>query len=344
MVDQGVRGLRLVPVDVLGGDDLLGACLDVALEHARQIHGKFHTQASLQEVQAKHRTSTDHRRFVVAAILDGEVVGTTCLAVPLLDNLHLASAWIVVGPRWRRRGIGTTLLAHVEELAASEQRTTLLVGSDGAVDGPDPAEGFGRRHGLLAVQVRYRSDLDLTGPDLPDALRAAEEEGLALAEEYDLLTWWDGPPAPWLEQRAALNEQMSTAPPLGGLDLHEQAWDSVRMLEWFRVQRAQGRRVVETVAVHRPGGQAVAFTTLVWSQDRPLMAFQRDTLVLTAHRGRRLGTLVKVANLRALQVGCPVAQRIATWNADDNRPMLRVNTALGFRPVGTDTSWQKTLV
>jgi RimJ/RimL family protein N-acetyltransferase len=39
----------------------------------------------------------------------------------------------------------------------------------------------------------------------------------------------------------------------------------------------------------------------------------------------------------------PNVQRVHTWNANENEPMLRVNRALGFRPIGQLTEWQKTL-
>jgi hypothetical protein len=64
-------------------------------------------------------------------------------------------------------------------------------------------------------------------------------------------------------------------------------------------------------------------------------------LVTSEHRGRRLGQLVKATNLRALHAGLPEVTWICTWNAESNEPMLRVNRALGFRPVGRTTEWLK---
>ena len=75
----------------------------------------------------------------------------------------------------------------------------------------------------------------------------------------------------------------------------------------------------------------------------PNVAYQSDTLVLKEHRGRRLGQLVKVANLRALLEQKPEVTRVATWNAETNAPMLRVNRAMGFRTVGSMTEWQRVL-
>jgi hypothetical protein len=56
------------------------------------------------------------------------------------------------------------------------------------------------------------------------------------------------------------------------------------------------------------------------------------------------GLALKIANLRALRAELPAVERISTWNAQENGPMLRVNRDLGFEVVGSDTEWQKRLV
>jgi hypothetical protein len=54
--------------------------------------------------------------------------------------------------------------------------------------------------------------------------------------------------------------------------------------------------------------------------------------------------LLKVENLRHLAREAPAADRVVTWNADENRPMLQVNEALGFRHVATSGSWLREVV
>ena len=68
---------------------------------------------------------------------------------------------------------------------------------------------------------------------------------------------------------------------------------------------------------------------------------QLDTLVLAEHRGHRLGMLLKVANLRALQASGSAPSLVSTFNAEENRHMLNVNEAIGFRPVGHAGCWRK---
>jgi hypothetical protein len=52
--------------------------------------------------------------------------------------------------------------------------------------------------------------------------------------------------------------------------------------------------------------------------------------------------LLKVANLQELARYAPEAPLVFTFNAEENRPMLDVNEAVGFRPVGYDGAWKKT--
>ena len=61
-----------------------------------------------------------------------------------------------------------------------------------------------------------------------------------------------------------------------------------------------------------------------------------DTLVAKAHRGHRLGMLVKVLNLRRLQKDHPEVELVVTFNAVENDHMLAINVALGFRAAGYD--------
>jgi len=75
----------------------------------------------------------------------------------------------------------------------------------------------------------------------------------------------------------------------------------------------------------------------------PARAYQGDTIVLSEHRGHRLGIVVKLACLRLLSGQVPQARVITTWNAEENVAMIRVNDALGARVNGTSTAWQKRL-
>ena len=83
-----IEDLRVVEFDPLTDDDLLRGWVDAGLESAREEFGDRHTVYSLEEVRERSRSATDRRFVMLAAVLDGEVVGEANLHLPLKDNLH----------------------------------------------------------------------------------------------------------------------------------------------------------------------------------------------------------------------------------------------------------------
>ncbi len=306
--------LDIVPIDPLNpaDDELFVAWLAVHEAAARAAYGERRAVWSADEIRAFYVDQQDERRTAWAAVVDGAVVGHLELQIPLADNTHRAAVEILVHPESRRRGIGSALLDVAERAARTERREVMGAESDVATDRDDPAAGFAARHGEHA-------------------------------SGYEVLTSWDGIPDEWLADRAELSRRMSTDVPLGGLAITEEKWDAERVRRNFATVRAQGRRVVESVARQTATGRLVGYTTLAVASHTPHLAYQWDTLVLHEHRGRRLGLLLKAANLRALTAGLPGVRRVATWNARENEPMLRVNRALGFEVVGRLTEWQRKL-
>jgi hypothetical protein len=79
------------------------------------------------------------------------------------------------------------------------------------------------------------------------------------------------------------------------------------------------------------------------SRDQPETAYQWDTLVVRAHRGHRLGGLLKVSTMRLLEAGQYATKKISTFNSVLNEPMIAVNEALGARVAGSMVVWRKDL-
>ena len=125
---------------------------------------------------------------------------------------------------------------------------------------------------------------------------------------------------------------MSTDAPQGGFALEAQRWDADRVRERETAAIAAGARSVVTAA-QGPDGRLVAYTEASTCVEDERFGNQGDTLVAPAHRGRRLGLRIKLANLELLCREHPDVRAIDTFNADDNRWMIAVNEAMGFVPI-----------
>jgi GNAT superfamily N-acetyltransferase len=269
-----------------------------------------------------------------AAVVDGAVVGALRLLLPLKDNLTVAVVDVAVHPEHRRRGIGTMLLAEGVRLAAAVGRTELIAEIDEPRTG-GPGRAFALRHGWTCDLLETRRDLVL--PPDEARLSALEAEARRAAAGYEVRTWRDRTPDELLDDRAVLEQRITTDAPHGDLPVEEERWDGERIREYEASHVARGRTVLSAGALK--DGRLVAFTDLQVPLAQPERAHQGGTLVLREHRGHRLGALVKVAVLRELAATLPMVRRISTYNSDTNTPMVAVNEALGFRPAGQLSTW-----
>ncbi|MCR8670319.1 GNAT family N-acetyltransferase [Agrococcus sp. HG114] len=312
---------------------------------------------TVDEIVASLRHTDDEvvRRFLVTE--GGLDVARAITAINREDGARVAyvSAW--VDPAARGRGIGRAVAEGIERVAVELGATTL----QGWVDHRPPAEGDERLvsangHGEIAVdaparlatslgyrleQVDRISELDVEAAR--GELERHRADALAHAgEDYEARSWQGATPPALLDAMAALHARMATDAPSAGLEVDDEHWDAARVERLESRLMAAGQTILQAVAMHRPSGEAVAFTILVLpAPGRP--AFQEDTLVHAEHRGRRLGMLVKAENLLQLGRRHPDRARVVTWNATENRPMLAVNEALGFVAVAAEGAWQKRL-
>ena len=278
--------------------------------------------------------------LLVAADDTGRVIGAARCGAPLRDNTHLVSSELWVHPAHRRRGAGRALLTTVERRALADGRTVSLIEHDEPA-GADPAgRVFARAHGYECAQVDHRRDLAV--PADPARLVRLEEDCLPRAAGYRIVTWRDRCPDEYVDDRALLGRRISTDMPLGDLAVEEENWDAARVRRREAQSAAADRSSIVAGAVDG-AGRLVAVTDIQLPNGAPERAYQWDTVVLGEHRGHRLGTLVKIANLRVLAEVSPATTSVATWNAEDNRYMVAVNEALGFTVVGRGLEWQKHL-
>lgn len=294
------------------------------------------------ELREMARTTADAEQVLTSvADDDGVVVGAALTTLWCLENRDTAELMVCVEPSRRRRGLGRALLAAVEERLTREGRTTLVAPIEAPLVGESPGEAFAAAHGFTRALESARRRIDLPADE--GLLARLEAEAAPHAGAYDLVTWQGACPAAWVPGRLLLAAGMSTDTPRGELEREPSSWDEPRLRAFERLADAMRRDLYSSGAVERASGELVAFSDIAVSRVAPAVGYQYDTIVLGAHRGHRLGVLVKIANLRAVAAASPVTVALDTWNAVDNAPMIGVNAALGFRLAARGGLWQRRL-
>jgi GNAT superfamily N-acetyltransferase len=271
---------------------------------------------------------------------NGSVAGACVLALPMLDNRRNAYGAILVAPEYRRRGLGRALLAHLRAEASRRDRTRLISWVTHPLDpaAPDPAGRFAAASGAVPALVQTRRRLDVDAVD-PAVLARLEAQTRARSGNYSLVQWIGATPPQWLDDIAYLTARMSTDVPLGDLQWEEEIYDAARIRARDACWLGRGQYNVTTAALDRTG-RLVAFTHIGGDSTSRWFAWQGDTIVAPEHRGHRLGTLIKVANLELARRERPELRVIDTCNADSNPYMVAINEAMGFRPHRRAVDWQ----
>ncbi|CAN5658966.1 GNAT family N-acetyltransferase [soil metagenome] len=270
----------------------------------------------------------------------GVVVGSLRVQWPRFDNLDTAGAAIAVVPAHRGRGYGRQLGATLLDLVRAEGRHRVMAEVHELLSGePTPGARFaaamGARRALLETGRRLR--LAEVEEATYDALMADAERHAA---GYTLLQWLGPTPEAHLADMAELSARMSTDAPMEDLDWEPEVFDADRVRGRDAACAARGMRRYTTAVRHEQSGALVGFTTLICFATIDWYADQWETIVAPEHRGHRLGTLIKVANLRWTREHEPALTVVDTWNAESNRPMVAVNEAMGFRPLDRWVEWQ----
>jgi hypothetical protein len=95
------------------------------------------------------------------------------------------------------------------------------------------------------------------------------------------------------------------------------------------------------IARHRVNGDIAGLTVVTVDSENPARGEQEDTSVVRAHRGHRLGLLLKADMMRWLAATEPQLETLDTWNAESNDHMIGVNERLGYRVMGRELQFQR---
>jgi GNAT superfamily N-acetyltransferase len=315
--------------------------VDVRNRVYREIRGGDDNSVSAAELLPFYHRDGYELRFLWLVIRDGEPVGRVGVDVPLEEGSKSAYWVIELLAHARGKGLGSSGYALVEQTARTHGRTVLQSWAEHpAASGPTivPPTGFGsipedraarfyQANGYALEQVERVSALDLHAP--AESLEKLLSEAREAAAGYRLVQWSPPTPDEFIDGYAWMKSRMSTDAPAAALEFDEETWDAARLAR-------HDATYIET-------GALCAFNELAIGPDRTAASHQEDTLVLKEHRGHRLGMLVKCAGLLRWRELAPESPRITTYNAEENRPMLDINEAIGFTPIAYEGAWKKVL-
>ncbi|MGB0099307.1 MAG: GNAT family N-acetyltransferase [Nocardioides sp.] len=271
------------------------------------------------------------------AEVGGTDVATAFYETATYDNLHLAWLGVNVHPEHRRQGHGTVVLEHLMDRARGDGKTSVGMSS---WDLPGPP-AFAARHGFerKLVDVCRRQYLAKLDRDDLDRLHG---EALAAAEDYELVRRVGTTPAEELEELAVLTASINDAP-LDDLDIEDEEFPPERIAAYEAAQAGQGHLLHRICVRRRDSGELAGHTVVAVESERPWIAHQHDTSVARAHRGHRLGLLLKTDMLRWLVETQPQVESIDTWNAESNDHMIGVNETLGYEVLARSFAYQRSV-
>jgi GNAT superfamily N-acetyltransferase len=263
------------------------------------------------------------------------VTGLAQIFFPPWDNTHLALLELTVDPLVRRRGLGRKLFEAAVERIRDEGRTLVIAGT---YDQPAPV-AFADAMGLERASDEVMRRSHITALDWTRLDRDFAEAG-ERARDYEVLQMRGAIPDGMLAAVGRMTEAINDAP-IDDLQIEDEVFSPERLRAFEVAQAARGRRLYRVVVRHRGTGELAGHTLVGIDSERPWHGWQYDTSVLRAHRGHRLGLLLKIGMVRWLAEEEPQLRTLDTWNAASNTHMIKVNEVLGYEVLARAISWQR---
>lgn len=268
------------------------------------------------------------------------MVGSALMHLPLLDNLHMAYADILVPGPHRRHGIGTSLLEAAEARARNAGRKVMLVEAPAPPGGENAGTRFATATGYTVGNLEEMKVLDLADSEPGwGALHAEADERI---DGYRIVTWRGETPEEHVHRFCDLLSVFISQIPLGNIPLEDSEWTPDRL----RTNQARTRDLgwdMFTAAAIAPDGSLCGASDVRIVAAEPRIGQVGITLVLPGHRGHRLGHAMKLASHRELRAAYPGCEIVVTGNAAVNEHMNAVNEKLGYRVVEHLYEMQKEL-
>jgi GNAT superfamily N-acetyltransferase len=324
----------------------------------RHDTGHSYFDTTPEEMLPSWQDQTDRRQIGFFAERDGGIVGVATMLIPIEEGATSVDYELMPDPERWGEGIEEALLEAIEDEARAIGRPVVQTWTLHRPDAPGgrlaSPTGFGSipaddrqtqfmiRSGYSFEQAERNSVLDLTG-SFEVIERMLAEATAAAGPDYRVVTWSTPTPDEYKDGFAYVISRMSTDAPTGGIEWTEETWDAARVERRDKRLLEGGQTISVACVLHIPSGTIAAYNELMIGPDHTAPTHQWGTLVLKEHRGRRLGTIVKCANLIRWRELMPDSPRVSTFNAEENRPMLNINEAIGFVPASYAGAWKKVL-
>lgn len=220
------------------------------------------------------------------------------------------------------------LLKDVKELCAADGRRTLACEMIFAADGLgyDPRADSLRDAGFELGVVEQMSILSMDNapePQLPAGVRVEVFEGyIPPVELVDS----------FLEIMGIADEDIPQSVPAEKAD-----WTLERLQRAEEINAGDNKKVINAVLVDDEGITAFSYALLYAAT--PDVAEQEITVSHRRVRRQGHGKAVKAALWQAIADRFPGVDRVITYNATTNTPILAINDKLGMKPVSIDASW-----
>lgn len=283
------------------------------------------------------------RQQISAIRKNDRILGGYRLELPQYENTDTAVLELLVHPDYRHTGAGRRLLSHAGDQTRRAGRERIVVDAESTLGE--------QRTGYTTFLVNAGAEPVLIGTSLRLDLNQAQVQAhdhllkaaLEASGDYQILHWVDQAPHPLQDGVFRLMSQIFSDSPSDSSDWEAAAWNADRSAANERLLRACRITRYTTAARSTKDGCLVGLTTLAFTTSCPEQAQQWETIVMPEHRGHRLGTRLKIENLRFALQHKRQAMAVHALNADSNLPMRAVNDALGFRPHRGWVRWELAL-
>ncbi len=266
-----------------------------------------------------------HQRVVALAGAEAAAIGHVELNTDAA-NANLAGVEITPAPE----EVSAAVLAELLERARGDGRSSIIAWGDHT----PAANAFWTGLGAELRYTEQESRLDMGSVDAGLMAKWIE----AGPDDLELVYWARHCPTERLDALVATANAMNDAP-TDDLELADTIVDRAMVLAEIEARAARGLECRGVLAV-TADGEAAGSTEVFVNRHRPAVSWQWSTVVLKAHRGRRIGRWLKAAMWQRLRDTDPEVTGLQTGNAASNAHMLAINTEMGFVPTHLMGCWQ----